>query len=423
MRVLELFHYWSLRSVSWNRAFLQTKPLLRDKRSIGNALSQIRPLSFLFLFVSLFATGVLLAEETKHESWVSFRNGHQNLGIAASPLPEKLELLWEFPTPDGTASTPVISDGKVFAGTLSGDVHCFELKTGKKLWTYKSEENVEDNDIPPGFNAALAIDEKTVYAGDDFGGFHAIDRETGKRRWKFDTDAEIVGGAQVVGDRVIFGSHSGYLYCFKGLSGEQVWQAEAQGPVNATPTIAGNYTFTTGCDQPVLRVFEIEGGTTAKEVPMNALLLAAAALKENTLYFGTDGGTVFALDWKNSKLAWDFSIPKRDQQINSSPAVSDDLIIIGSRDKHVHCIDRRTGELRWSFATRGRVDSSPVIAGKNVYFGSADKNIYGVDLSTGKEVWKYAAKQSVAGSAAVADGCLVIGTESSRGRILCFGEK
>ncbi|MDB4743498.1 PQQ-binding-like beta-propeller repeat protein [Planctomicrobium sp.] len=373
------------------------------------------------LFLAITSTS--FGKDKKHESWVSFRNGHENLGIAASALPEDLELLWEFATPDGTSSTPVIADGKAYAGTLSGDIHCFDLKTGKKEWTYKSKENVAANDIAPGFNAALALNDDTVFGGDDFGGFHAVNRKTGKRQWFFETDGEIVGGAQIVGDKVIFGSHDGYLYCFDAKDGEQVWKAETHGPVNATPTIAGKHTFTTGCDQPVLRVFEIEGGTTAKEVPLNSLLLASAALKNNTLYFGTDGGTVFALDWKDSKQEWDFSIPKRDQQMNSSPAATDEFIIIGSRDKHVHCIDRKSGELKWSFATRGRVDSSPVIAGDRVYFGSSDKNLYGLNIKDGKEVWKFPAKQSIAGSAAIADGYLVIGTESSNGRILCFGKK
>ncbi len=376
----------------------------------------------LFIFMT-FVVSYACAADQQHESWVSFRNGLQNLGVATSPLPEKLELLWEFVTPDGTASTPVIADGKTYVGTLSGEVHCFDLKTGKKEWTYKSVEVVADNDIAPGFNAALALDDETVFVGDDFGTFHAIVRKTGKKRWIFETEGEIVGGAQVVGDKVIFGSHDGFLYCFNAKTGEEVWRAETHGPVNATPTIAGKYTFTTGCDQPVLRVFDIENGTTAKEVPLEALLLAAAAVENNTLYFGSDGGGVFALDWETPSEVWGFEIPKRSQQIRSSPAVTPEFVIIGSRDKHVHCINRKTGELKWSFPTRGRIDSSPVVAGDRVYFGSADRNVYGVSLAGGKEVWKFPAKQSISGSPAIADGYLVIGTDSSDGKILCFGKK
>lgn len=357
------------------------------------------------------------------DAWTSFRNGHANLGVATKPLPDQLELLWEFTTPDGTASTPVILNGKTYVGTLSGEVHCFDLRTGKLEWTYQSVEMVAPNDIPPGFNAPLTADENTIYVGDDFGGFHAIDRATGKRRWFFESDGEIVGGAQLVGEHVIFGSHDGHLYALQSKSGEVVWKAETHGPVNATPAIVGKHTFTTGCDQPVLRVYEIEQGTTVKEPPLGSLLLAAAASRDNVLYFGTDGGGVFALDWETPKVHWEFSIPNREQQIHSSPAVTEELVIIGSRDKHVHAIDRKTGELKWSFATRAGVDCSPVVAGDRVYFGSKDRNLYAVSLATGQEVWKYNARNAIAGSPAIAEGCLVIGCSNTNGKIFCFGKK
>ena len=70
------------------------------------------------------------------DSWVSFRNGLYNRGVAAAPLADKLKLVWELTTPDGTSSTAAIADGFVYMGTLSGDLHCIELKTGKQVWTY-----------------------------------------------------------------------------------------------------------------------------------------------------------------------------------------------------------------------------------------------------------------------------------------------
>lgn len=382
-------------------------------------------LSGLFLLMLHVAAKTQAADAVvdKAQSWVSFRNSLANQGLAAAPLPENLELLWEHETPDGSASTPVIADGKTYVGTLSGDIHCFDLRTGDLHWTYKSVEMVAKNDIPPGFNAPLALNDTTVFGGDDFGTFHAVDRATGKKKWTFETSAEIVGGAQIVGDAVIFGSHDGHLYSFDAETGEQNWSAETHGPVNATPTIVDGKTFTTGCDQPILRVFDISNGQNSQEMPLNSLLIASAGARDGKLYFGTDGGSVFELDTKKSNQGWTFSIPNREQQINSSPAVTEDFVIIGSRDKSVHCIHRQTGELKWSFPTRGRVDSSPVVAGDVVYFGSADRNIYGVSISTGEEVWSYNARQSVTGSPAIADGCLVICTDTSNGKILCFGKK
>lgn len=355
--------------------------------------------------------------------WTTFRNGSSLLGVAASTLPEKLELLWEVPMDDGIVSTPVIRDDKAYVGTLVGYLLCLDLATGKELWRYRSIESKDEKEFASGFAAAIGIIGDAVFAGDDQGTIHVVDAATGKRKWMLETGSEIVGGPTFIDDRVLIGSHDGKLYCLKQSDGTNVWTFETQGPVNATPTLAGPYTFITGCDKPIMRVVDTATGKQHAEIPMNELLIASAAVVDDILYFGTDAGSVIALDWKTQKRLWTYSVPNREQQIHSSPAISGNTLVIGSRDKHLHAIDRTTGKGLWRFPTRAKIDGSPVIAGDRVYFGSADKFLYGVSLKDGQQVWKQSAGQSVAGSAAVASGKLVIGTETSSGRILCFGAK
>jgi FOG: WD40-like repeat len=359
--------------------------------------------------------------DPKLDQWTTFRNGPHNHGLAQTQLPLSLEVKWSLETPDGTASTAVISGGRVYMGALCGDVYCIDLKSGEVIWTYKSIDEVEPNGFAPGFNAPAAIDDSRVYLGDDQGTFHVIDRQTGRRIWTAETGAEIVGGAQFYGDRVLFGSHDGLLYCHEAATGKLIWKTETKGPVNATPCLSEKYTFTTGCDQPILRVMDVETGQQVSEIPLGSLLIASPAIWDDILYFGTGDGIVYALDWKKKSIVWQFSIPGRDQQMASSPALTEELLVIGSRDKHVYCLERGTGTLKWSFKTRAKVDSSPVIAGDRVYFGSADRTVYGLDLKTGEPVWKTGVERSVTGSPAIAQGCLVIGTDSAKGKIFCFG--
>jgi outer membrane protein assembly factor BamB len=100
--------------------------------------------------------------------------------------------------------------------------------------------------------------------------------------------------------------------------------------------------------------------------------------------------------------------------------VTEDLVIVGSRDKKVYALDRKTGEEKWSFLTENRVDSSPVVAGNRVFFGSLDRTFYVLDLK-GNEVQKLEVDAGILGSPAVAEGCVVIGTE--KGTVYCFGKK
>ena len=96
-----------------------------------------------------------------------------------------------------------------------------------------------------------------------------------------------------------------------------------------------------------------------------------------------------------------------------------DRIVIGGRDKFVHCLDARTGKAIWTFATGARVDSSPAIAGNRVYVGSNDGRFYVLDLATGKKIWVFDTGSPLSASPAIAEGRVVIGSQD--GRLYCFG--
>jgi outer membrane protein assembly factor BamB len=368
-------------------------------------------------------------ETADSDSWTSFRNGLRLRGIAGSQLPTEPELLWEIPTVHGTRSTAAIRNGCVYIGTLDGYVLCLNLRTGEEIWNYRTIESTDPEEFAPGFNAPTTVSDNAVFLGDEDGVLHALDRETGDQLWTYETRGEIVGGACLLpGDRVMFGSHDGGLYCLAADSGELIWQFDAQGPINGTQAVSGDvsdegrYTFVTGCDKPTLRVVDTANGEQVAEVPLgDALLIASPALVGEVLYFGTDAGEVVALDWQQQSNKWIYSDPDEPNQINSSPAVTDEVVIIGSRDRRMHCMERGSGARRWVFETRGMIDGSPVVVGNRVFFGSMDRNLYAVNIEDGSESWQYQVGQRINGSPAVGEGCLVIGADQRGGKILCFG--
>ena len=356
--------------------------------------------------------------------WPDFRNGAHLRGVAASSLPDDLELLWEVETPDGVMATAAIVGGRVYLGVLSGDVLCLDLADGSEIWKYRSIESSDPNEFAPGFLAPATVSMDAVYIGDEDGVVHAVNRKTGKKRWTFPTGGQIVGGATLLSeDRVMVGSHDGQLYCLNVKTGEVVWQCPTFGPVNGSQAVDENLTFVTGCDKPVLRIVDVETGTQHDEVPLDGLLIASPALADGVLYFGTPDGDVIALHVEERRTVWAWSDPNRGQEIHSTPAVTDNLVVIGGRDRRLHALDRATGEERWFFETRGVVDSSPVVVGDRVFFGSTDRNLYGLRISDGEEVFRHSAGQRITASPAVGGGRLVIGAEGRGGRILCFGAK
>jgi outer membrane protein assembly factor BamB len=355
-------------------------------------------------------------------SWPNFRNGLDLRGVAETTLPENLSLLWEREVADGCVSTPAIVVGRAYVGTLSGDLLCLDLADGKEHWKYRTLVTTDPKTFVPGFNSPVTVTQDYVLCGDDEGTLHCVDRTTGAKKWTFNSEGLIVGAASVVGERVVFGSHSQYLYGLDLGTGELLWKFDAQGPINGTQAFSGKHTFVTGCSEPVLYVVDVETGQQAARAPLEDLLIASPAIKDDILYFGTSEGLVLALDWQKQQTVWKFEMAQK-REVHSAPAVTEDLVIIGGRDKTVYALDRKTGEKRWTFATRAAVDNSPVVVGDRVFFGSEDKTLYAVGLKDGVERWKYSAGESFGEcSPAVGEQRLVIATSGPPGRILCFGE-
>ncbi len=376
----------------------------------------------LFLaIIAVTSTGAVLAQETvPKSSWSSFRNGNQQRGVASTKLAEKPELLWELKSPDGWLSSAAIVDGRVYAPALEGYVYCLDLRTGREIWKYRSIDNPDPKKFAAGFKAAPRVTKDTVYIGDEDGFFHAIDRKTGKKKWVFETKGEIAGCAAVVGKNLLVPSHDASLYCLD-PRGKQVWNFETQDRVNCSPALAGNFTFVAGCDEH-LRVIDIKKGEETLDIPMGSYLIASPALHGDVLYVGTYTGEVVAVNWKTGKFVWRYK-GQRELEIHASAAVTDELVLVGGHDKIMHCIDRKSGKPRWTFPTNARINSSPAIVDKRVFFGSDDGNIYGLSLKDGKEVWKFTAGKDVSAGMAIGEGCMVVGSAGSNGRLYCFGSK
>src|ERR1019366_5034738 len=121
-----------------------------------------------------------------------------------------------------------------------------------------------------------------------------------------------------------------------------------------------------------------------------------------------------------TKSFTEYASPMATKPCNSpSAAVAGERLVVGGRDKKIHCVNLKTGKAIWTYATRARVDSSPAIAGDRVYAGSNDGHFYVLDLATGKKLWDFEAGAPLSASPAIAAGRIVIGAQD--GRIYCFG--
>jgi outer membrane protein assembly factor BamB len=348
--------------------------------------------------------------EKSSTNWPLFRGNALQTGVAGSSLPEQLDIRWRVKTGDAIEGTAAIVDGTVYVGSFDEHLYALDLATGNQKWKYKGGA----------FKAAVSVRGGKVYVGDTDGKFHCVDAASGKKIWSFETEGEITSGANFAGANVLFGSSDEHLYCLS-KDGQLQWKFKiAGGPVNGSPAVIRERTFVAGCDSSLHVIDTVKGGEQAA-VELGGPVGATSAVVGDHLYVGTMDKQFLAVDWKQKQVLWKFEAPKRAQDFYASAAVTDALVIVGSRDKCVHALDRKTGKRVWTYATEGKVDSSPAVVGKRVFAGSIDGNLYVLDLDKGTLIKKFDLGGAISGSPAVAGDCLVIGTE--KGVVYCIGGK
>lgn len=375
----------------------------------GSAVAALALLSAHFLWVSA-AEGVATAE-----NWPMFRGNPGLTGLSPAKLPENPKLLWTYKTGGPVLSSAAIVGGRVYVGSDDKMLHCIDAADGHKIWTFPTEAEVQ--------SSPLVLD-GLVYFGSSDGGLYAVDAQTGKQAWVAKTGDKILGAPNWVeapqgnAKWILAGSYDYNLYCLDAKTGHTNWTFETGNYINGTPAIDNGKTVFGGCDA-LLHVVSLEKGQKIKEVDAGAYIAGSGAFKNHRFYIGHYENEFLCADIQAGEIVWRFK--DRAFPYFSSPALTDERVIFGGRDKKLHCLKKENGQEIWSFATRGKVDSSPVVCGDKVVVGSEDGRLYMVRVSDGTPVWNYEIGQGISGSPSVVDNLIVIGSQD--GNVYAFGRK
>lgn len=100
---------------------------------------------------------------------------------------------------------------------------------------------------------------------------------------------------------------------------------------------------------------------------------------------GSAGRTTIPLSLKRK---WKRNVGGRLTQ----PVSAHGLVYVAAADQHsIYAFDKATGTPRWNFVTGGRIDSAPSLYKGLLLTGSADGKVYCMDALSGKLVWSFRA--------------------------------
>jgi outer membrane protein assembly factor BamB len=372
------------------------------------------------LMILIALACVLIGElSVDADDWPLVRGDAFGTGVARTALADELDVLWKYPGGKDSAfdATPVVADGIIYVGDSAGTFHAVRLADGKRVWSKDFTDS--------GFAAGAAIEKGLIYVGDVNGVARCLAAADGKENWNQKLEGEVYAGPTPSRDDILFTCEAGTLTWLNKKDGRPRNTFRIEAPLRCTPTIAAGRIVLAGCDSR-LHIIDVESGKEIDSVEIDAPTGSTAAMRDERAYFGTEGGTFYAISIpaagdKKASIAWKYRDPQRNQPIRAAAAVSDQLVAFGSQSKAIYVLGPANGDEKWKLPTRTRVESGAVIAGNRIVAATATGKIYLLDATSKEVKWEYDAGGGFTGSPAVVDGRIILG--NTDGTLYCFGAK
>jgi serine/threonine-protein kinase len=140
-------------------------------------------------------------------------------------------------------------------------------------------------------------------------------------------------------------------------------------------------------------------------------------LSATGLYVAGYDGLLYNLatttDSVDGKDLWTVPVGEEKEPIVGGPVEADGVVVVGSSDGHVYAFRAADGVELWRFKTQDKVWATPAAAEGVVYIGSLDKNLYALDLMSGTLKWSYHTKGAITAQPVVSQGIVYIGSFDS----------
>jgi outer membrane protein assembly factor BamB len=323
---------------------------------------------------------------------------------------------WTFPALDQSASvafhgqSSLSENGILYAGSDSatGRGFIFALsttdtvdsgeppnttKTVEIAWSYPGAENAPSlGNIFGG----VAYDGQSIYAGTNDGRVIALDAtpesEIGDLNWEFAAGERIWSTPVVSGSTVYAASQDHYLYALNKQNGSLKWKFEAGAMLAGTPTVYGDTVYVGSFDSKLYAI-DTATGVSKWEFEAQGWLWDGPTVFDNLLYFGDLNGNLYAIDFDRAPV-WNEPLAL-EGMIRAQPLVTDERIYVGTSERKLYAINRRSGEISWIFPAEHDGESfltTPVLAGETLLIaplpsGAAPVRLYAVDAQSGNREW------------------------------------
>jgi outer membrane protein assembly factor BamB len=280
----------------------------------------------------------------------------------------------------GPKSTPILSNGRLYAIGMTGIVTAFDAATGKQLWQ-KPSPGIVPQYTTHAFSPIVEGGTVVFHVGGhDKGALTAFDLNTGDVRWSWDGDGPAYGSPIVVelgGVRQLVVMTQQKLIGVDAAKGTLLWERPYATPSvsnSVTPILFGQTLIVSGHDQPVVAFTVARRDNrwvtdTVWENTEASYRLSNAVVAGDVLFsLSTRGaGQYFGIDAKSGKTLW-LSEPR--QAGNAAILTTGSLLFALENDGElVIARSSRTGfePLRRYKVAEAETWTPPVVLGNRIF--------------------------------------------------------
>jgi len=387
--------------------------------------------------------------------WPMFQGNKHNTGYTKAPGPKTGELAWKFPVGLGWYARPAVEGDRVYVASpgLHTTSLCLDMKTGKDIWkSTQSHPMFGIYKYPAIASTPVILDDRIVLREvNSHGGNEGqaknlvyIDKKTGKtlsRKYAGHIDYRTqVAPVASNGKYMVypFGIHDIYsappicqnlnrLVCADINNNRKIWDFNVGDiDVLAEPVVTERHVFQ-GTTEGYLYCLNLAGGGSAIadksfvaahansrvywKFKANGDVNTAVTLDNGNVYFGSNGGVLYALNEADGTLIWETSIDSPEPGARKQftvPLIHNGKLYVGSANKFFYCLDAKTGKILWKTKLTDWIRSKPAMTSEGLLVASVDGKLACLSKK-GKVKWskQVSSHQIYADLVAAGDAALV----------------
>jgi len=219
--------------------------------------------------------------------------------------------------------------------------------------------------------------------------------------WRLTTGQSIWARPLLVDGVLYISSLDHNLYAVNAETGEVLWQRNLGGAMTSAPIYADGYLYIGTFGRKLLKLDTQNSGEIVASYDTHDWVWGSPALLDGTFYFGdvsgwlyavTDEGDAFANVWEPVQVAT--------RPIVATPLLTEDSVVVGSRDHNLYWVDRETGAVSLTRQLAGEILGNMLLMQPSeeneisreliiVSTMTASEYVVAYSADTGERIWVY----------------------------------